>query len=190
MSNQHFYEEEINSDFLEAGKFVAAEYEQCTFIGCHFSKLDLGEYQFIDCEFIECKLDNTYISGTIFSNAIFRRCELLGLRFDRANAMNLSFRMNHCTLNDCVFYQLNLQHTAITDSVVRHCDFTEANLKGADFANSALPHCIFDQSNLENCNFHGATDFVISPVRNKIKKAIFDQNQLEGLLLDWEIVVK
>ncbi|MGL4875523.1 MAG: pentapeptide repeat-containing protein [Clostridium sp.] len=66
-----------------------------------------------------------------------------------------------------------------------NCDLREAKFK-----DSSLSESIFENTNLSKADFSEAMDYVISPERNKIKKAKFSMPEVLGLLKDFDITIK
>jgi uncharacterized protein YjbI with pentapeptide repeats len=59
----------------------------------------------------------------------------------------------------------------------------------SNFEDCNLLHAKFDQTNLEKANFETANYFSIDPRKNRIKKAKFSKDNLEGLLDSFEIQI-
>jgi uncharacterized protein YjbI with pentapeptide repeats len=68
-------------------------------------------------------------------------------------------------------------------------DFTETDLSNASFLESDLKNALFEQTNLENADLRSASQFIIDPDKNKIKKAKFSLTGLPGLLNKYGIQI-
>lgn len=178
--------EQINSqNQLELG-----EYEACTFTGCDFSSLNLREYIFTDCEFFNCNFSNSNILGTAFRDVRFTACKLMGLQFAECNKFSLSFDFDHCVLDFSSFFKLKIKKTSFKNCKLTQVDFAEADLSQCQFINCDLSGAVFDRTNLEKVDFLTASNFAIDPETNSIKQARFSQQNISGLLVKYNIVIK
>ena len=80
IENKIFEIIDFTKDLLAEG-----DYENCTFINCGFSSLDLSNRKFIECEFVSCNLSLAILTKTAFRDIKFKDCKLLGLHFDNCN---------------------------------------------------------------------------------------------------------
>lgn len=168
-------------------KFEKAAYENCEFIGCNFSNIDLSDVVFSECVFIDCNLSNSKIFETAFRDITFKNCKLLGLRWDKCRTMGLQFSFENCQLNHSVFYQLKIPKTKFINCNLSDIDLAETDLSGCVFDNCDMQNALFENTNLQECDFRSSFSFNINPEINKIKKAIFSKNNLEGLLYNYNI---
>ncbi len=178
-----------NQDFTKT-RLQKAEYENCVFEGCDFSDSFLDNQHFLECEFNECNLSNANIAHTTFNEVVFLGCKMIGLKFETLNDFLLTFSFEHCALNLCSFYQMELRNQRFKHCKLIEADFTEASLTGAVFADCDLNKAIFQQTNLEKVDFTTAANFDVDPEINLIKKAKFAQDGLYGLLRKHHIIVK
>jgi fluoroquinolone resistance protein len=135
-------------------------------------------------------LSNAKIDGTAFRQVVFKECKMLGLRFDLCNVFLLSFAFDHCQLNFSSFYLLKIKNTQFRACTLQEVDFSECDLSKSSFAESDLSGAIFDQTNLEQADFATAYHFNIIPEKNKILKAKFSKQNIEGLLSHYKIVIE
>ncbi len=166
------------------------EYDHCTFKDCIFSQVDLSYSIFTSCRFENCDLSNAKINGTAFRQVVFKECKMLGLRFDLCNTFLLSFAFDHCLLNFSSFYLLKIKNTQFRSCTLQEVDFSECDLTKSSFAESDLSGAIFDQTNLEQADFATAYHFNIIPENNKILKAKFSKQNIEGLLSHYKIIIE
>lgn len=166
---------------------VKGEYDNCTFINCNFSGIHASNIGFIECEFINCNFSNAIITNTAFKEVSFTDCKLLGLKFNECDPFLLAFSFKNCQLHVASFYQLNISNTKFEDCSLQEVDFTEANISKTIFDNCDLKNAVFDRTNLENANFITAFNFDINPTKNNMRKAIFSNNNIIGLLKSFDI---
>jgi uncharacterized protein YjbI with pentapeptide repeats len=73
---------------------------------------------------------------------------------------------------------------------LQETDFSMAELNQASFDQCNLSGAVFDATNLEKADFRTAYHFSINPTTNKIKKARFSKDCLEGLLNHLDINIE
>lgn len=73
---------------------------------------------------------------------------------------------------------------------MQEVDFTEADISEAVFDFCDLERAVFDNSNLEKSDFRTAYNYTINPLNNRMKKARFSRDGLEGLLVGFDIIVE
>lgn len=185
-----FEDEEFNKiDFTVKG-FPKGEYENCTFINCNFDSLHLSTNSFSECEFIGCNLSSAKLANTSLKDVHFKDCKLLGLHFFECNPFLFEVSFNKCVLNLSSFYKLPLKKVKIRDCSLQEVDFSESDLSQTVFDNCDFKGAIFDNTNLEKADFRTSFNFVLSPERNKIKKARFSKEGALGLLLQYDILIE
>ncbi len=176
-TDKEFTNKDYTKIFLPKG-----EYDTCTFINCNFADSDLSLITFLDCEFIDCNLSNAKLNGVSLNEVQFTSCKLLGLNFSNCNDFLFHVNFDNCQLNFASFYQLKIIAKTFRDCSLLEVDFTQTNLTQTVFDNCDLNQAIFEQSNLEKTDFRTAKYFSINPELNRMSKAKFLKNNLEGLL--------
>jgi uncharacterized protein YjbI with pentapeptide repeats len=83
-----------------------------------------------------------------------------------------------------------MQNTYFTNCSLKEVDFTESDLSKSTFDNSSLTDSVFYRSILKEVDFRSAKHFNINPEDNKLKKAKFSRNGLEGLLLKYKLIIE
>lgn len=184
ISDRDFEKNDFRIDGLPAG-----EYEACRFIGCNFSECDFSNFSFTDCEFVDCNLTLVKLISTGFRDVKFTGCKMIGLHFDQCNDFGLSFSFEKCILDQSVFFRKKLKKISFKSCCLKEVDFTECDLSGSLLENCNLSGSIFDNTNLEMCDFRSAYNFSIDPEQNRIKKAVFSRQNLEGLLNKYNLVI-
>ena len=164
------------------------EYYNCIFEGCDFSNLFLDKTMFDTCEFKECDFSLTKFKQTI-STTKFVECKMSGADFSNLNRFS----------SDISFYKSQLNYVNLSEIKLQNILFKECNLYEAIFDNADIAKSIFERSdlsrasfigtNLEKADFSTAFNFSINPTSCKLKKAIFSESGLRGLVdyLDIEI---
>lgn len=66
-------------------------------------------------------------------------------------------------------------------------DFTNADVTAASFEQSDLHNAVFSNTILEKADFRSAYNFAIHPDENKLRKAKFSKDNLQGLLKVYKI---
>lgn len=166
------------------------EYEHCTFKQCDFSNQDISHYKFIECTFRGCNLSLLKLSKTSFQDTHFHECKMLGLRFDQCHNFALSFTFDTCILQDASFFRLKLKKTAFRNCQLHHADFAECDLTEALFDTCDLRDAVFENTILEKADFTTSFNYNIDPEHNRVRKAMFSQNGLHGLLLKYDITIR
>ena len=189
--NSTFFEDQAfkGLDFSEKN-LPRGTYENCTFINCVFSGTDLSGIFFISSTFENCDLSLIKTSGTAFREIKFKGCKLLGVHFDECNLFLLSMYFNNCQLNLSSFYKLKLKKIIFKDCSLQEVDFAEADLSAARFSNCDMMGAVFVRSILEKADFGTAFNYSIDPEENRMKKAVFSQHGLAGLLGKYNIVIE
>ena len=183
------YDKEFKNIDFKIDLLLEVEFENCTFINCNFSGIDLSDVIFYESEFLDCDLSNVKLLNTAFQEVSFKNCKLLGLRFDECKPFLLAFSFDSCTLNYSSFYQLKIPKTSFKRSTLLEVDFTEADLQYSNFHTCDLSAALFENTILENADFRDSRNFNIHPEANYIRNAKFSADSLLGLLFKYEIHV-
>lgn len=184
ISGQNFETLDFRQQPLERG-----EYENCVFWNCNFEYADVSGFSFNDCEFIGCNLSMVKLVSTAFREVVFKECKMFGFLFNDCNEFGLSFKFDHCLLNNSVFYKTSVKKTFFAHSKLTDVDFTECDLSNSIFNNCDFSGAVFDKTNLEKADFRTSVNYSINPSQNRLKKAKFSRSEIHGLLycLDIEI---
>lgn len=171
-------------------KFPKGEYENCRFLHCEFSNVDLSGVKFIDCYFEHCNLTLVQVKNTHFGDVSFKHCKMLGMHFFNCNEYGLRISLENCLLHHASFYQRVLKKMIFRHCSLQEVDFTAADLSGAVFDHCDLSGAVFDHTLLEKADFSSASNYVIDPANNAIKKAVFSLHGIPGLLEKYDIEIK
>jgi len=164
-------------------------YENCRFRLCNFTEADLKQINFTDCVFEECNLSMAKLISTQLNGIKFVNCKILGTRFEHSNPFLLSVAFSDCVLNMSSFYQMKLRKTVFKNCILKETDFTEADLQEAVFDNCDLSGAAFSYTQLQKADFRTAFNYALDPERNKLAKARFSKDGLQGLLGKYGIII-
>ena len=167
-----------------------AEYENCTFQDSDLTEFQFKHFKFIDCTFKSCNLSLAQVSQCSFQNVRFIDCKMVGILFEQVNSFSLEFTFQSCNLSQGSFYSLSLKNTQFLDCMLHEVDFTETILSNSDFSGSDLLNAIFDGTNLEGASVISALNFDINPLRNRIKKLKISNEDLSGLLTQFDLDIQ
>jgi len=188
---QDTYHEDLTFDTIDFTQqaFAIGDYENCRFIQCNFSAIDVSDCKFADCEFIGCNLSMTKLNRTAFRDVVFKECKMLGLQFDRCSQFGLSFTVDQCNLNHCSFYETILKKSKWSNSQFHEADFTSCDLSGSVLDACDFLHAHFERTNLEKADLRSSFHYSIHPASNRIKKAKFSLSASAGLLEQYDIEI-
>lgn len=183
-------------DLIIDGSVVAVNslphrtYSRCTFIACNLQQADLKGKVFEDCIFKKCDLSLAVLIHTSFRKVLFEHSKLLGLRFDQCHTFLLEMAFQHSILDLANFHGLRLKKTVFDSCRLRETDLSGADLSGAIFNNCDLGAALFDRTILEGADLRTAQHYTIDPANNRIRKAHFSREGLEGLLSSTGIIIE
>lgn len=174
--------------------FEHTTYDHCIFEQCDFSGVKLSlpraDTIFEECVFRDCNFSNANVSNVAFREVKFIGCKLVGVVFAECHPFLLAMQFDQCDLSMADLHALALPNTLFRKCLLRESDFTRADVHGAQFVECDMARAIFDATNLEKADFRTAVNYALDPERNRIKKARFSADGLEGLLLKYGIVVE
>lgn len=179
----------IREDFT-VSPLALAEYDNCNFEGCNFAGAKLNGIVFTDCVFTDCNLGNAITGGTAFKSVQFKNCKLLGVNFGSADPFLFEAYFEGSQMQLVSFYKLKLKNTKFINCQLQDADFADADLTNAVFKDCDLSKAVFDNTILEKADLRTARNYGIDPERNRIKKAKFSREGLEGLLYKYNIDIQ
>ena len=190
MERSYIVEKEFNKIDFAKEPMQMGDYEDCHFINCNFSNVELSQFQFSDCVFVTCNLAMAKIIGTTLQNCKFTDCKLTGLHFEHCDPLLFSVAFDNCDLTLSSFYKLKMPKTNFNNCRLKHSDFAEADVSSASFINCDMEGAIFDNTKLEKADLRSAINYIIDPEKNKIKKAKFSAPGLPGLLAKYQLDIE
>lgn len=190
--NESFRNEEFENEI-----FSGFEFQDCEFINCNFASAAFDKSLFISCAFTECDLSLLKVDGSIFKDVQFYKSKVIGVNWAAANwrgntliQIQKTLSFIDCVLNYSYFSGLDMENVQIENCIAHEVNFAEANLKGANLRKTDLEKSIFQQTSLEEADLMGASNYIISPASNKLKKAKFSMPEAMSLLYSMDIVIK
>lgn len=166
------------------------ELEQCRFVSCDFSGANLSNLLFIDCLFERCNLASATLANTGLQNVAFSECKLSGLQFGACRDMLFGVHFERCQMPYASFYGRRMPRTRFAHCALSDADFTNADLTEAVFAECSLAGAVFEHTQLAGADFTTATNFIIDPTLNYLRKARFSTAGLPGLVTQLGIVIE
>ncbi len=168
---------------------LVQEFVRCTFADCDLKQVDLAGKVFVECTFRSCDLSLAETTKTSWRGVRFEHCKLLGLRFDRCHTFLLELAFESSILDLASFHGLRLKNTVFSNCRLRETDLSGADLSGASFTGCDLGGAVFDSTGLEGADLRNAQHYSIDPAKNRIRKARFSKDGLEGLLHGSGIII-
>lgn len=166
------------------------EFDGCHLINCNLMQVDLSRLTFSGCRFSGCNLAMVKLTQTAFRSVLFQDCKMLGMHFEHGNLFGFSATFDGCQLNHSSFYQMKLKGIKYLKCQLMEADFTESDLTQAVFDQCNLAGALFSYSNLERADFRSSVGYQISPLTNRLRKAKFSIDGVEGLLSAFDVVVE
>lgn len=178
--NQNYREDELNFK----------EFECCTFTKCDFSKCNFIDITFIDCIFNNCNFENAQVNHVALRTVRFMNCNISNVNFAMCNKLIFEVFFNGCKLDFSKFYTLKLKGTLFTNCSMIAVDFMATDLTEAIFDYCDLYRAEFDKALTNKTNFKTSFNYTIDPTKTKIKKAIFSNEGVKGLLFRHDLIIK
>jgi uncharacterized protein YjbI with pentapeptide repeats len=162
-------------------------YTHCRFVNIDFKGFNFNEWVFSECTFVNCDMSLVKCQQTAFMNVKFNACKMLGFNFENCKDFLFEVSFENCLLSLANFYKKRLKQTQFVKCELKEVDFTLANLNKTLFKECDLSGAIFSETILEETDFRTAYNFSIDPEKNKLKKAKFTSNGLQGLLHKYQL---
>lgn len=184
MEGQSFKSEDFSKKLLDNYSFT-----DCSFQSCNFTECLLRNAWFCSCTFVGCNLSLVKLDGCRMQGAHFKDCKIVGAEFFKCENNFFSSSFKNSLLHYCNFSDLNMKNTAFNGSKLLENYFTNTCLTGADFSDVDLSGTVFHNCDLSKADFSSATQYVIDPQTNKMKKAKFSLPEAVGLLFGFDITI-
>jgi len=110
--------------------------------------------------------------------------------FYESNAFLFSVNFNQCNLDLATFTNLKLIGTTFKKCSLQKIDFTNADMSKTNFDDCNLKDAVFENTILEASDFSKAYNFKLNPYINKIRGAKFSRVNIDGLLLEHQIIIE
>lgn len=179
---------------IKESRMQLKQFISCTFIKCNFNGTYFQRCRFRDCVFKDCDLSLVNLKDSTFTNSRFEDSQLIGVNWTQSEwaGGKLIFKpvdFQNCVLNYSSFMGLNLEKIVMTQCIVHEASFEEANLSFANCVRSDFKDSRFVHTNLTGADFRGATDYLIDPTLNTLKKTKFSLPEAMSLLYSLDIVL-
>jgi len=172
---------------LEDVDFGGMTFDECEFIDCAFIKCNFRNASFGNCTFNNCNLSNLPLTQTKVGEVIFCKCKLVGLDFSVCKKLLFSIKLDTCILQMCNFSRMKMDEFSFTGSEFKDCDFYEADLSGSDFSRCDLKGSLFENCDLKEADFRHATNYLIDPAKNKVRKGKYSMPEVLSFLAPLEL---
>lgn len=166
------------------------EFENCTFTNCDMTQSFFTGTTFVDCTFKNCNFKDAKIGHVGLRNVLFIECNFTSVNFAMTDQVIYEFHFTNCLLDYAQFYKLKLKGMQFTNCSMVSVDFMESDLTEALFDNCNLRLAVFSDTNLTKADFYTSHNFSINPEKNKLKKAIFSNENVKGLLDKYEVIIR
>lgn len=182
---EHTTFEKINFNEIE----LDDEYYNCVFVACDLSNKSVLKTEFDKCQFKTCNFTLAKFKESL-RDIMFVDCKMTGADFSEINRFSggLTFENSHLDY-------ANFVTTKLRKTIFRNCKIHEAYFDDADMANSVFEHCDLERTSfvgthLEKVDFSTSFNFSINPTMCKLKKTIFSEYGLRGLVAHLNIEIK
>lgn len=165
------------------------EYNQCTFHACDFSKTNLQRSSFDTCRFESCDFSLTKF-GHVLRDVVFTDCRMTGAEFTELNKFSNGLVFEKSMLNYANFVGIKIHKTVFRDCFLHEAYFDDSDLTASCFDLCDLTRASFHRTNLEKVDFSSSFHFTIDPTQCKLKKTIFPESELRGLVAHLNIIIK
>ncbi len=165
------------------------EFDHCKFIDCDFVHAEIRKTVFSNCRFCHCDLTMTKFFSSL-RDVQFEECKMMGTDFSHINRFSGGFEFRACMLRYCSFIALKLKATRFRKCQIVECYFDDSDMKESVFDDCDLSGTSFDRVNLEKADFSSSYNYSINPLLSRLKKTIFSQNGLRGLVSHLDIVIE
>ncbi len=164
-------------------------YYHCVFTGCDFSEKTITNTEFEHCEFRSCNFTLCKFKGAL-RTILFTDCKMVGANFSEIQRFSHELVFESSQLD-----YANFSATKLRKTVFRKCRMFESYLDDADLAYTLFDGCdleraSFHHTNLEKADFSTSFNFCINPNVCKLKKTIFSEDGLRGLVAHLNIEIK
>lgn len=173
---------------------TGAEFYNCTFKSCSFTRSTVSRCKFSECTFDSCDFSLCKLLTCTWVESRFSECKLSGIDWTRAlspNPLHISHpSFSKCVLSYSVFFGLPLQEIQIEDCIAHEADFAEADLTNADLRGTDFLKARFHDTNLSRADLRGSLNYEIDPLANGVKGAKVTAAEAIGMLRGLGVIVE
>lgn len=189
MSNTLFENQKITQLLFPENPPKETDFIDCTIENCNLFERDLSQLNFTNCTFSGSDLSMSKLINTQLNNITFKNCKIMGVDFSKCTGFLFEVNFYDCIIDFCSFENLKMQSTVFKNTSMKGVDLTGVNLQKSSFLNTDLLDARFSYTNLKESDLSSAYNFTISPTQNSIKKAVFSENNISGLLNEFGIKI-
>lgn len=190
MAVDFIHNKAYHDEFFLGADMELKEFENCTFHYCDFTESVFTGSVFIDCTFLQCNFHKAPLGHLGLRNVQFTDCDMTSVNFAMTNQVIHEFHFTKCKLDYAQFYKLDIKNITFTDCSLISADFMECNLQEAMFDNCNLHLAVFIGADASKCDFSSSYHYSMNPAKTKLKKAIFSEDGLKGLLSEFDIIIR
>lgn len=190
MSLNYLIDQEIKNTIYSHPDIMYKDFERCTFKNCDFTQCDFTGVAFTDCIFISCNFNEAKINYVSLRDASFTDCNFSNVNFSMVDSLLFGVEFKDCILDYAKFYTLKIKGIIFSNCSLTAVDFMSTDLTGVIFDNCNLHKAVFVDAVANKADFTTSYNFSIDPERNQLKKAMFSEAGLKGLLDKYDIIVK
>lgn len=165
------------------------EYSKTKFENCDFSGREIHEVYFEDCVFVRCNFSLTKFYNNLIG-VNFTECKMTGADFTGISRFANTFHFENSVLNYASFIRVKMRESHFVECNLGESYFDDADISSTVFDNCDLIKASFHGTNLEKVDFSTSYNFSINPTVNKLKKTIFSEGELKGLVAHLNIIIK
>ena len=186
--------QELRGLMLDNEEIDGRGFHECVFTSCTLRGASLRACRFRGCVFRNCDLSLVGVRDSSFRNTRFEHSKVIGANWAEADwpkgkPLFPSVDFFDCAISYSTFIDLRLNGISLVRCAALDVDFTDADLTGADLRDTDLAESRFLNTNLTDADFTGATNYVISPTLNTLKRTKFSFPEAIGLLRAMDIIL-
>jgi fluoroquinolone resistance protein len=181
-----------NIKFIELNdikNIKSKSFYDCKFVDCDFTESDFSNSLFSECIFKTSNLSFAKFNESKFQDVHFDGCKILGVDFTQLSKLILEIGFENSKITKCIFASLELDGTNFINCQIIQTDFYDTILKKSNFSGSDLKDTVFENADLTEANFKDSKNYLINPLKNKIKNAEFTMPEAIVLLESLEVKI-
>lgn len=167
---------------------LESEYFRCSFVECDFSNVDFGDTLLEDCVFRHCNLSMCRFPAAL-CGVSFEACKLTGADFSCGGRVVHHFAFKDSRLNETVFADTKFRKTLFDHCGMQNAVFDRADATGCRFDGCDFDGASFVDTNLERADFSTAFNYAFVPHLCRLRKTVFSESGLRGLVRHLDIIV-
>jgi len=180
----------FKSEDFSKKSFVEHSFSNCLFESCNFTESSWVNAKFCSCVFKNCNISLFNLKGCKIQEVLFEECKIVGAAFFTCNTKFIfSMDAKQSFIQYSNFSDLDMRKASFENSKIYSCTFINTCLTEANFSHTDLKETLFRNCNLIKSNFLKASNYIIDPLVNKIKKAKFSFPEVIGLLRSFDIKI-